>query len=265
MDEENDEFSKDVIDQLGCYVYRLIDPRDGQTFYVGRGQGNRVYDHIKGALKHSRETFQDDENDASDFSDEVSDKIAQIKEIIGSGLKVIHIIQRYGLDEKEAKEVEAALIDCFPGLTNIQSGYAAERGVSNAKTLQEILSAKPFDENTDIDYCIIKIRQETIDMYGSVYEAVRKSWKVNRRRIEKIPYVLASCNGIVKEVFAVDRWYEDEDAPGRFMFDKKDTPKEIQKLFKGKLIPEQYRNKGAANPVRYKEMRQKENNDYEKN
>jgi len=28
------------------YVYRLIDPRSGVTFYVGKGQGNRVFTHI---------------------------------------------------------------------------------------------------------------------------------------------------------------------------------------------------------------------------
>ncbi len=254
MEEKKERFSDKVIEQIGCYVYRLIDPRDGQTFYVGRGQGNRVYDHVKGALKYSKETFQDDvENGAKDFADEVSDKLAQIKEIIASGLEVIHIIQRYGLTEEEAKEVEAALIDCFPGLTNVQSGYAAERGVCNAKTLQENLSAESFDDDNDIDYCIIKIRQETIDTYGSVYESVRKSWKVNKKKIEKIPYVLAVCNGIVKDVFAVDKWYQDNDNPKRYMFDKKDkVPEEIMNLFKGKMIPEKYREKGAANPVRYK-------------
>ncbi len=28
------------------YVHRLIDPRNGETFYVGKGQGNRVFAHI---------------------------------------------------------------------------------------------------------------------------------------------------------------------------------------------------------------------------
>ena len=38
-------FSPEVIEQLQYYVYRLIDPRDGQTFYVGKGKGNRVFAH----------------------------------------------------------------------------------------------------------------------------------------------------------------------------------------------------------------------------
>ena len=37
------EFSNEVISKLNYYVYRLIDPRNGQTFYVGKGKGNRVF------------------------------------------------------------------------------------------------------------------------------------------------------------------------------------------------------------------------------
>ncbi|MCR2307669.1 hypothetical protein NSX65_32680, partial [Salmonella enterica] len=39
------EFPSGVIEHLGWYVYRLIDPRDGSTFYVGKGKGNRVFAH----------------------------------------------------------------------------------------------------------------------------------------------------------------------------------------------------------------------------
>lgn len=34
-------FSPEVCEKLGYYVYRLIDPRNGQTFYIGKGKGNR--------------------------------------------------------------------------------------------------------------------------------------------------------------------------------------------------------------------------------
>lgn len=45
------EFPSEVFDKLGYYVYRLIDPRNGDTFYVGKGQRNRVFDHIKGVAE----------------------------------------------------------------------------------------------------------------------------------------------------------------------------------------------------------------------
>ena len=30
-------FPQEVIDKIGNYVYRLIDPRNGETFYIGKG------------------------------------------------------------------------------------------------------------------------------------------------------------------------------------------------------------------------------------
>jgi uncharacterized protein len=40
-------FPPEVAARLGTYVYRLIDPRSGETFYVGKGRGNRVFAHIR--------------------------------------------------------------------------------------------------------------------------------------------------------------------------------------------------------------------------
>ncbi|WP_191905842.1 hypothetical protein [Nitrincola iocasae] len=45
-----DKFPAEVIEKLKNYVYRLIDPRNGETFYVGRGIGNRLYSHIRDEL-----------------------------------------------------------------------------------------------------------------------------------------------------------------------------------------------------------------------
>ena len=58
------EFSKDVIEQIGYYVYRLIDPRNGQTFYVGKGKGNRIFNHLKCAIDYyaDNNAIDDDSN-----------------------------------------------------------------------------------------------------------------------------------------------------------------------------------------------------------
>lgn len=239
-------FTSEVIEQLQYYVYRLIDPRNGQTFYVGKGKGNRLYAHINDALKNF-----DGENYLDTDEDEVSAKIQQIRDIKKSGLEVIHVIQRYGLTNKEAFEVEAALIDCYAGLTNIQGGFAPERGVNNAEVLQRELSYETFEDIDDLKYCIIKINDRHLSEHGSVYETVRKHWKVNYNRIIKIPYVLASNNGVVVDVFQADKWYESEDCPGRYMFDGKQAPEEISALFVNKRLPKHYIKKGLASPVLY--------------
>ena len=45
------EFSQLTIEKLGYYVYTLTDPFDGFVFYVGKGQGNRVFAHVNDALE----------------------------------------------------------------------------------------------------------------------------------------------------------------------------------------------------------------------
>ena len=44
------EFTTEVISKLGYYVYLLIDPRTGNTFYVGKGRGNRTFAHVNDSL-----------------------------------------------------------------------------------------------------------------------------------------------------------------------------------------------------------------------
>lgn len=56
-------FSEEVSNRLGNYVYRLIDPRNEETFYVGKGKGNRVFNHAEGALL--KEDTVDDEDESS--------------------------------------------------------------------------------------------------------------------------------------------------------------------------------------------------------
>lgn len=74
-------FTPEVIEQLQYYVYRLIDLRNGQTFYVGKGKGNRLYDHINDTLK----SF-DGKSYIDKDEDEIAAKIKQIREIRTSGL-----------------------------------------------------------------------------------------------------------------------------------------------------------------------------------
>jgi len=44
-------FPPEVCDKLVIYVYRLIDPRNGETFYIGSGKGNRVFVHIRDEIE----------------------------------------------------------------------------------------------------------------------------------------------------------------------------------------------------------------------
>lgn len=233
-----DKFSKKTCEELKHYVYGLIDPRNGQVFYIGRGQGNRVFQHIK-----------DSDND-----DIKNNKINTIRDIKNAGLEVIHIIYRHGMDEKTAEAVEATLIDCIPGLTNIANGKgSSDYGISSAKLLEDRYARETFEDRKDISYMIIKIRRDKLESNGNeVYETVYKSWKVNKDKVDSIKYVLAVCEQVVLEVYEVNEWKPSKENPGRYEF-KGDatTDKEISNYFKNKLIPEKYRQKGMASPTLY--------------
>lgn len=164
---------------MGYYVYRLVDPRNGQTFYVGKGKGNRIFAHAKCAL-----TSYENESYKEKDEDEISAKYKVIREIAADGLQVISIIQRWGLDEKTAFEVESAVIDCYAGLTNIQNGHDGDRGITNAEALNQVLSATPYNDDNDIDYLIIKTSQNRMSEVG-LYEATRSCWKVDPKKAGK--------------------------------------------------------------------------------
>lgn len=240
-------FTQEVIEQLQYYVYRLIDPRNGQTFYVGKGKGNRVFAHVEGALKdYDGSSYMDKDED------EVSAKYQRIRDIKNSGLEVIHVIQRYGMTEKEAFEVESALIDCYGELTNLQSGHASDRGVNNAEVLQRELSYVEYDE-PDFKYIIIKMNTQVLESRNNdIYETVRSAWKVNLDRIKDYKYCFAVHNGVVKAVYEIDYWQKDHmGETKRFEFVGKKACDEIYNAFVNTRIPAKYRRKGMASPLLY--------------
>jgi hypothetical protein len=226
------------------YVYRLIDPRTYETFYVGKGCGNRVFQHAKN-VKTLLQNAKD--NEISSL------KTQQIEQILSSGKEVLSVIHRHGLTEDEAFEVEAALIDAYSNLTNIQSGHDNDRGLITTKDLLDYINAKEYIEPAE-EYIIIKTTPQVININGSLYEATRKAWSANLERASKYKYVLSVVSGIVREVYEVDAngWYQESENRIAFKGKKAMASNPLRQLI-GKRIPENYRKKGASNPFIYKQ------------
>ena len=238
-------FSPEVIDEIKYYVYRLIDPRNGNTFYVGKGIGNRIFAHMKGALQFEGE------------EDKASEKIGLIREILRERLEVIHVIHRHGLDHDTALEVEAALIDAYAGLSNEMSGHGSrERGAMNASQIQRIYKAEAIEEITE-KCIIIKIKPWSIDRYDgdtskAIYEATRAAWKLSKTRAQNADYVLSVLNGIVKAVYTDMQWSEVKvEERIRLAFEGKEAPEDIKEKYINKRIPSEYRQQGNASPCQY--------------
>lgn len=75
----------------------LLTQEMGETFYVGKGRGDRVFAHIQAAQNLD--------------GDEISNKLKRIREIQLAGFEVAHIIHRHGMDDQTAFDVEAALAE----------------------------------------------------------------------------------------------------------------------------------------------------------
>ena len=234
-------FSETVCKALGNYVYRLVDPRNGETFYVGKGVNNRVFDHVSGALKLS-----EDEDE-----DEVGAKIKTIREIKGCGLDVIHIIHRHAIRDESIFEVEAALIDAYPGLSNEQGGHRSnDHGTVHIQQIIDKYGLEPINQEPKHKLILININNfdsaGTEENHEDVYQKVRSAWRINSDKAEKADYVLAVRRGIVIGVFEAEKgsWKPatkanfpnlvHEDSPKRKAFSGKKAPQEIWDLYCGK-------------------------------
>lgn len=235
-------FSTAVARKLQWYVYRLIDPRNGETFYVGKGRGNRVFSHINA------------EQDLQ--GDELDNKIKRIREIRLAGFEVGHVIHRHGMAEKTAFEVEAALIDAYPGLTNVAGGTGSnDYGVMHAKEIVARYAAQP----AVFRHKALLISVNRSAAHTSLYEATRYAWKISRSKAKKAEVILATMQGLIVGAFVADDWLPAtsanfpgrEDVPRRFGFVGQEAPPEITRLYVGKRVPDEYRKPGAANPIKY--------------
>ena len=260
-----DSFPTGVADQLKWYVYRLIDPRNGETFYVGKGTGNRIFDHAKGESADKiaeAPTTQDGE----DKEDDVDLKLQRIRDIRAVGLEVSHVVHRHGIDrEVVAYEVEAALIDAYPGLTNKVVGLGS--GDYGSRHVEEIIlqyAAKEFKVHERLILIAIHNTFGPLD----AYDAVRCAWRINVNRAKEYNLVLGHRQVLVVGAFQPDEWLPatranfpglfdvdfinpESGSPTRWGFTGIEVEPEKKALYVGKRVPERYRRKGARAPVRF--------------
>jgi hypothetical protein len=191
-------FSAKVCDDLGHYVYRLIDPRrDNETFYVGRGTRNRLYDHVNSYKPARDETPQ-------------SAKISRIIDIHESGNQVQYIIHRHKIPKSAHAEVEAAVIDAFPNLTNDKGGDGSNsRGPMTDKEIKWKYELPEFTQiNTKTEILFISINSFSGDTENvdEVYSQARFAWRVAVSRANICKYVVAVYRDVIVGVFENCQW-----------------------------------------------------------
>lgn len=247
-----EKFSKEVCNELKYYVYRLVDPRNGETFYIGKGINNRVFAHAKCALASYK-----DINFDSEVDDEQNVKYETIRSINDAGLEPIVIIHRYGLSERDAFLIESVLIDSYSlkiDLTNKIKGFGSFEPI-NAITLENNLSIKEFiDDKSNPKYIIIKVKDYWLNRNNNDrYETTRGNWRIDPNKANRYPYVLSVTNGIVRAVYKIDvnGWVRCSAPSKRSYFTGVEVKDNVAKIFLNKKIPSRFRIKGKASPVLY--------------
>ena len=234
-------------EKLGHYVYLYVDPRTDAVFYVGKGHNNRAFFHL-------------DRDDGS----AIATHIAEIRkarqepriEILVHGLQ----------DAETALRVEAAAIDLLgrEQLTNVVAGWGSrEFGRYPIEEISALYCEKPARIEEDA-VLLIRINQHYYAGMSpeELYEVTRGVWKLSIERAQRVRYVFAVFNNVVREVYEVEEWFaggetayfhrekEDVEAPDRIEFVGRVAPEAVRKRYFLKSVSD-YFSPGNANPVQY--------------
>lgn len=193
-------FSEATAEALKYYVYVLVDPADKHIFYVGKGSGNRVFQHASDALKEADESL----------------KLDTIRRILDSGNYVEYYIIRHGLTKESAFLVESAIIDLltYPAfnrknsLTNLVAGHHQwDEGIKSVDELSCLYDCQKLIVSKGHSLMLVNLnrsydqkRAEGVYVRPNIYECARKYWSLDKKRADKVDYVLGVYRGVVRVV-----------------------------------------------------------------
>ena len=217
-------FPSEAAERLGpFYVYTLVDSRTESVFYVGKGSRQRL-------LAHGREA------DLTKDEGARSAKVQRIRELRAAGLEPRVDIVRHGLDEATAFEVEAALIDSLPQLTNLASGHGTARG---RLPLEEYVTryAAPLVAEDAPPVVLIRIRQwkDQVEVLepgtyrrgngywpgiptSALIDSTRAWWRISPTTIGRrgIEHAVAVFDGVTRAALRIGDWIQRDDGRRAF-------------------------------------------------
>ena len=253
-------FALGVAEKIGFYVYLLIDPRDNDVFYVGKGTGNRCFAHLAEARTTQADTV-------GDYA-----KLARIRDIEAAAAGVRIELLRHGLSEREAFLVESAAIDLL-GLQSLDNRVvgreAVELGRMSVTDLNALYGATPVAIEPRHRVALIRINRlfERGMTEEALYEATRKWWRVGPRRRQlgttwAPEWAMAVFGGVVRAVYRIEAWEQPNDEAiaggpkrvGRAAFRGK-RDREMEAIYLHRDVSSYLRGidtgRASQNPVRY--------------
>ena len=212
---------------------------------MGKGVGNRAYQHARQAKKVSGETS-------------AQLKLQTIRDIHGAGKDVdVEIVRHRIENEAVAYEVEAAVIDALnlmgAQLTNLAGGHGSARGWKPLEELVVEYGAQPVEIAPDHRVALIRIRRRFAEVRTpeDLYEVTRQWWRMapNRRKPD---WAFSVYNGIVRAVYRIDSWEQEPPTAQRkrrWAFHGTRDP-EMEKRYLWRDVS-RYLSHGTQNPIKY--------------
>ncbi len=243
-------FSNSIFNELKYYVYIYSNPINGEIFYVGKGQGNRVFAHLE--------------------EEKESDKVKYINELKAKGFEPKIEILIHGLeDENTALRVESSIIDLL-GITNLTNKQSGFKSATFGRMTIEQLNSTYNKQMIEITEPAILIRISKEFRYSmtdhELYEITRGFWVLNPENAKKAKYAFSIFEGIIQEIYEIADWLpagttesfrnlnlnieEIEKRKKRHEFIGNIAPESIREKYKFKSI-EQYFKQGNSNPIMY--------------
>lgn len=240
-----DKIPAEVARKLGYYVYLLTDPRSDRPFYVGKGKGRRLLDHLSDVSK-SRKRAVLNELDRL--------RIPPTFEILAHALA----------DEETAFRIEAAVIDLL-GLSHLTNSVRGWRSVQTGRMPLAQAIAYYAAKPVRVSDPALLIRVNRLYRHDikpiELYEITRGVWRLGRRR-QGAKFALAVFEGVVREVYTIHSWHpagstryetrrhSDVNSPGRCEFLGEVAAHTVRERYKNRSVGS-YFNRGQQSPVVY--------------
>lgn len=198
---ETRKFDVNVAKLLGEYVYALRDPRDNKVFYVGKGYGNRIFQHF------------DEADSALKANGSWSAKLRRIVEIWEADENVDWFIIRRELSAQiSAFDVEAAIIDAIEisqngSLLNKIGGTGGNtRGILTADDCAALATPQVNPTKCHSIVFLFPINR-AVTQNNTIYNSTRSWWAVSKILRSKTDAVAVGiANGLSQGVFSINGW-----------------------------------------------------------
>ncbi|WP_226436726.1 GIY-YIG nuclease family protein [Rhodococcus yananensis] len=211
-----------VIDQLGAYVYALVDPRDRSILYVGTGRGNRIFALTWTALGETHK-LTDGREATPAVTPETEAALARIRAVYESGYSVEHFVVADALrpaadpDHTAGATAQAvigalALLEPHRGenvLTNLAGTTEESEADRAAIPIAELVRQYSAEVAPELPTpCVVlRVNEAKSASADAVRDLASRPWPAGAaaRGIDGLPIIVVADN-IVRGVYRASRW-----------------------------------------------------------